>query len=95
MKGQSLYKVKPFNFKKHLLTVVLKIFQASKLLGEEGLLCRGREIADMEFCEVEKDPTSNIKWEIMRKSEKKLLYFKIMLAPFLGQKKFQSAHKLK
>ena len=24
------------------------------------------KIADKEFCEVEKDPTSNIKWEILR-----------------------------
>ena len=53
------------------------------------------KIVDMEFCEVEKYPTSNIKWEILRKRETKLLSFKIVLAPFLGQKKFEAAHKLK
>ena len=54
MKGKSLHTVKPFNLNKHLLTVVLKIFWASKLLGEYGLLRRGMKIADMEFCEVER-----------------------------------------
>ena len=53
------------------------------------------KIADMEFCEVEKYPTSNIKWEILRKRENKLLPLKIVLAPFLGQKMFETAHKLK
>ena len=53
------------------------------------------KIADMEFCEVEKDPTSNIKWEILRKRENKFLSLKIVLATFLGQKQFEAAHKLK
>ena len=53
------------------------------------------KIADMEFCEVEKDPTSNIKWGVLRKRENKLLCLKIVLAPFLGQKKLEAAHKLK
>ena len=95
MKEQSLHKVKPFNLIKHLLTLVLKIFQVSKLLGEYVLLPRGMKIADMEFCEVEKDPTSNIKWKILRKRENKFLSLKILLEPFLGKKKFEAAHKLK
>ena len=53
------------------------------------------KIADMEFSEVEKYPTSNNQWEILRKRENKLLSLKIVLAPFLGQKKFEAAHKLK
>ena len=53
------------------------------------------KIADMEFCEVEKDPTSNIKWEILRKRENKFLSLKMVLAPFLGQRKYEAAHKLK
>ena len=59
------------------------------------MLRRGIEISDMEFCEVEKNPTSNIKWEILRKRENKLLSLKIVLAPFLKQKKVEAAHKLK
>ena len=51
-------------------------------------------IADITFCEVEKDPTSNIKWEILRKRKNKFLSLKIVLAPFLGQKRFEAAHKL-
>ena len=53
------------------------------------------KIADMEFCEVEKDPTSNIKMGNFQKEGKQIAVLKNSVGTFSWAKKFEAAHKLK